>query len=61
MLQVKHTKLTRTSDHFDAMLAFCAQLLSEDKAYVDDTEAEQMRKEREERVESRNRNNSYYF
>uniref|UniRef100_A0A914HIF8 glutamate--tRNA ligase n=1 Tax=Globodera rostochiensis TaxID=31243 RepID=A0A914HIF8_GLORO len=57
-LQVEWDRMSRTSDHFDALLDFCEQLLSTGKAYVDDTEAEQMRKEREERVESRNRGNA---
>lgn len=58
MLQVGADRQSRTSDFFDAMLGYCEQLLREDKAYIDDTDAEQMRKEREERLESRNRNNS---
>ncbi|KAL3082820.1 hypothetical protein niasHS_010622 [Heterodera schachtii] len=58
LLQVEWDKMSRTSDHFDALLDFCQQLLVAGKAYVDDTEAEQMRKEREERVESRNRGNA---
>jgi bifunctional glutamyl/prolyl-tRNA synthetase len=39
------------------MLEYCEQLLKEGKAYVDDTDMETMRKEREERVESKNRSN----
>ncbi|VDK85771.1 unnamed protein product [Cylicostephanus goldi] len=36
----------------------CEKLLREGKAYVDDTDTETMRKEREERKESKNRNAS---
>ena len=57
MLQVNYDQMTRTSDHFDTLIGYCEQLLREGKAFVDDTEAETMRKEREERIQSRNRNN----
>lgn len=58
MLRVQPDKLTHTSDHFDLILEMCERLLQEGKAYVDDTDAELMRKEREERKESGCRNNS---
>lgn len=58
MLGVNYDKYSHTSDHFDILLGFCEQLIREGKAYVDDTEPELMKKEREERVESKNRNNS---
>ncbi|KAL7070834.1 hypothetical protein ACQ4LE_010005 [Meloidogyne hapla] len=58
MLKVQPDQITRTSDHFDLLIRYCEQLLKEGKVYVDDTDSETMRKEREERVDSRNRNNS---
>lgn len=58
MLQIKPDCTTRTSDHFDRLIGYCEQLLQQGKAFVDDTDTEAMRKEREERVDSRNRNNS---
>uniref|UniRef100_A0A182NG17 Bifunctional glutamate/proline--tRNA ligase n=1 Tax=Anopheles dirus TaxID=7168 RepID=A0A182NG17_9DIPT len=57
MLQIKPDLFTHTSQYFDLMLDYCVRLLKEGKAYVDDTEPEQMKKEREERVESKNRTN----
>lgn len=57
MLQIKPDLFTHTSQYFDLMLGYCEQLMKEGKAYVDDTEPEQMKKEREERVESKNRSN----
>ncbi|CAG9536379.1 unnamed protein product [Cercopithifilaria johnstoni] len=58
MLQVKPDRWTHTSDYFDLILEMCERLLQEGKAYVDDTDGELMRKEREERKESRCRNNT---
>lgn len=58
LLQVKPDIFTHTSDYFDLMLEMCEKLLKEGKAYVDDTEPEQMKLEREQKVESKNRNNS---
>ncbi|XP_058116376.1 bifunctional glutamate/proline--tRNA ligase [Anopheles ziemanni] len=58
MLQIKPDLFTHTSQYFDLMLDYCVQLIKEGKAYVDDTEPEQMKKEREERVESKNRSNT---
>ncbi|KAH8312817.1 hypothetical protein KR044_013065 [Drosophila immigrans] len=58
MLQIKPDVFTHTSQYFDLMLDYCVQLIKEQKAYVDDTPAEQMKLEREQRVESANRSNS---
>ena len=49
---------TYTSDHFDTLMDLCTRMIREGKAYADDTEPEAMKKEREERIESKNRNNS---
>ncbi|XP_050316358.1 bifunctional glutamate/proline--tRNA ligase [Anthonomus grandis grandis] len=58
MLQIKPDMFTHTSQYFDLMLDYCEKLIKEGKAYVDDTGAEQMKLEREQKVESANRNNS---
>lgn len=58
MLQIKPDLFTHTSQYFDLMLQYCEQLIKSEKAYVDDTEPEKMKAEREEKVESANRNNS---
>lgn len=57
MLEIKPDQFTHTSQYFDLMLQYCEQMLKEGKAYVDDTEPEQMKKEREQRIESPNRSN----
>lgn len=58
MLQIKPDLFTHTSQYFDLMLDYCVQLIKESKAYVDDTEPEQMKQERDQKIESKNRNNS---
>lgn len=57
MLQIKPDLFTHTSQYFDLMLEYCEKMLAEGNAYVDDTEPEQMKKEREQRFESANRSN----
>ena len=58
LLQIKPDFCSYTSDHFDLYIEKCVQLLKEGKAYVDDTPAEVMKQERDERKESANRSNS---
>ncbi|KAK6731733.1 hypothetical protein RB195_007914 [Necator americanus] len=58
MLNISPDRWTHSSDHFEMMLQMCEKLLKEGKAFVDDTDTETMRKEREERIESKNRNAS---
>lgn len=58
MLQIHPDQFTYTSDHFPIIMKFGEQLLAEGKAYIDDTPPEQMKQEREQRAESRCRNNS---
>ncbi|XP_030642053.1 bifunctional glutamate/proline--tRNA ligase isoform X1 [Chanos chanos] len=58
MLQIKPDQFTYTSDSFPIILRMAEQLLKEGKAYIDDTPPDVMKQEREQRVESRNRNNS---
>ncbi|KAH0622690.1 hypothetical protein JD844_025203 [Phrynosoma platyrhinos] len=58
MLHIKPDQFTYTSDHFETIMKYAEKLIQEGKAYVDDTPAEQMKMEREQRVESKHRNNS---
>lgn len=61
MLKIKPDIFTYTSDYFDKMLDMCENdMLKKGLAYVDDTDGDQMRLEREQRVESVNRNNCKY-
>lgn len=57
LLEIKPDLFTHTSNYFDLMIEYCEKMLKEGKAYVDDTEPEQMKKEREQRIESVHRNN----
>lgn len=57
MLEIKPDMFTHTSQYFDLMLQFCEKLIKEGKAFVDDTPAEQMKNEREQRIDSRNKSN----
>ncbi|XP_060881992.1 bifunctional glutamate/proline--tRNA ligase-like isoform X2 [Metopolophium dirhodum] len=59
MLKIKPDTFTYTSDHFDKMLDICENgMLKEGLAYVDDTDGDKIRLEREQRIDSINRNNS---
>ncbi|XP_006779781.1 bifunctional glutamate/proline--tRNA ligase isoform X2 [Neolamprologus brichardi] len=58
MLQIHPDQFTYTSDHFPIIMKFAEKLLAEGKAYIDNTPPEQMKQEREQRVESTCRNNS---
>ncbi|XP_073194961.1 bifunctional glutamate/proline--tRNA ligase isoform X4 [Lepidochelys kempii] len=58
MLHIKPDQFTYTSDHFETIMKYAEKLIQEGKAYVDDTAAEQMKMEREQRIESKHRNNS---
>ncbi|XP_018117064.1 uncharacterized protein LOC100158287 isoform X5 [Xenopus laevis] len=58
MLQIKPDQFTYTSDHFDTIMKYAEKLIQEGKAYVDDTPAEQMKAEREQRTESKHRSNT---
>lgn len=61
MLHIKPDQFTYTSDHFGTIMKYAEKLIQEGKAYVDDTPAEQMKAEREQRVESKHRNNCKIF
>ena len=56
MLDIKPDHFSFTSDWFDTCLDFAEKLIKKGKAYVDDTPAEQMKKERENRIDSKNKN-----
>ncbi|XP_054626518.1 bifunctional glutamate/proline--tRNA ligase isoform X3 [Dunckerocampus dactyliophorus] len=58
MLQIQPDQFTYTSDHFAVIMQLGEQMLREGKAYIDDTPPEQMKQEREQRVESKCRKNS---
>jgi len=58
MLEITPDQFTYTSNHFDMMLELCEKLIKLGKAYVDDTDAETMKAEREKRTLSKNYNNS---
>lgn len=57
LLGLKPDVYSYTSDHFDTLLSLCERMIREGKAYADDTDPETMKKEREERADSKNRNN----
>ena len=61
MLNIKPDLFTHTSNYFDLMLGMCETLIKEGKAYVDDTPPEQMKLEREQKVESNNRSNGMFY
>ncbi|MEQ2203978.1 Bifunctional glutamate/proline--tRNA ligase, partial [Xenoophorus captivus] len=58
MLQIHPDQFTYTSDHFPIIMRMAEKFLADGKAYIDDTPPEQMKQEREQRTESRCRNNS---
>nr|XP_043885451.1 bifunctional glutamate/proline--tRNA ligase isoform X1 [Solea senegalensis] len=58
MLQIHPDQFTYTSDHFPKIMVFAEQLLTEGKAYIDNTPPEQMKQEREQRVDSKCRDNT---
>ncbi|CAL8404112.1 unnamed protein product [Boreogadus saida] len=58
LLQITPDQFTYTSDHFPVILKMGEQMLTEGKAYIDNTPPEQMKLEREQRTESANRSNS---
>ena len=58
MLEITYDHFSYTSDHFELMLQKCEDLLRSGRAYVDDTVPEVMKTERENRQDSKNRDNS---
>lgn len=59
MLEIKPDLFTHTSQYFDLMLEYCEKMLKDGNAYVDDTNPELMKEQRDQRMESANRSNSY--
>ena len=57
LLEIKPDHFSFTSDFFDNFLEYADKLIQKGLAYCDDTPADQMKKDRENRVESKNRNN----
>ncbi|KAK9886701.1 hypothetical protein WA026_017618 [Henosepilachna vigintioctopunctata] len=57
MLDIKPDMFTYTSDYFELMLEYCEKMLKQGIAYADDTDPEIMKQEREQKLESANRNN----
>lgn len=60
LLQIKPDRFTHSSDYFDLMLEYCSKLIKEGKAYVDDTPAQIMKDQRDQKLMSSNRNNCTY-
>lgn len=60
-LRVKYDKLTWTSDYFDEIIEYAKKLIKQGLAYVDDTPVEQMRFERMNGVNGKNRDNSIKY
>ncbi|XP_050528952.1 bifunctional glutamate/proline--tRNA ligase [Daktulosphaira vitifoliae] len=58
MLEIKPDMFSYTSNYFDKMLSLCENMINKGLAYVDDTDGETMKQEREKRIESKNRKNS---
>lgn len=58
LLELKPDMFTHTSQYFDLMSELCEKLLKGGKAYVDDTEPELMKTQREQKIESASRSNS---
>lgn len=58
LLDIKPDIFTHTSDYFDQMQVRCEGLIKQGLAYCDDTDAETMKKEREERKEGKNYHNT---
>nr|XP_033338499.1 bifunctional glutamate/proline--tRNA ligase [Megalopta genalis] len=58
LLKIKPDRFTHSSDYFDLMLEYCTKLINEGKAYVDDTPANIMKEQRDQKLMSSNRNNS---
>lgn len=56
MLKINGCNISRSSDYFDVLYEYAVKLIKLGKAYVDNTPVEQMRKERTDGIESKNRN-----
>lgn len=55
LLGIKPDQVTYTSDYFDDLYKLCIQMIKDGHAYADNTPQEQLRDEREKRIESSHR------
>ncbi|KAI1788380.1 glutamate-tRNA ligase [Ganoderma leucocontextum] len=58
LLDIHGDRVTHTSDYFDELYEYALQIIKAGKAYADDTEQEQMRKERMDGIASKHRDDS---
>ncbi|KAF2858599.1 glutamyl-tRNA synthetase-like protein [Piedraia hortae CBS 480.64] len=58
LLGIKPDKVTYTSDYFQNLYDRCVQMIKDGNAYADNTPSEQLRSEREKKIESAHRNAS---
>ncbi|TFK30031.1 glutamate-tRNA ligase [Coprinopsis marcescibilis] len=58
LLDIHGDKITHTSDYFDQLYELAVKMIKEGKAYADDTEKEQMQKERFDGIASKHREDS---
>ena len=56
--ETAHSVVSYTSDHFDRIQAECVKLIQQGDAYLDDTEVDEMRRRRMERIASDHRDKS---
>jgi glutamyl-tRNA synthetase len=57
-LEVRPDIVSHTSDHFETIIALARKMITEGNAYMDDTPQEQMRNERMDGIESKNKHAS---
>ncbi|EFN67176.1 Bifunctional aminoacyl-tRNA synthetase [Camponotus floridanus] len=58
LLQIKPHRFTHTSDYFEILEKYCTMLIEKGMAFVDNTLADVMKQERDQRKKSKNRDNS---
>ena len=58
LMGIRPDQVTHTSDYFQELYDFCVKIIKNGHAYADNTPQEQLREERMNHVESKNRNNS---
>ena len=58
LLGIKYDQVTYTSDYFQQLYEACVNMIKDGKAYADNTPQEQLRAEREKKIESSHRNDS---
>ena len=55
LLGIRYDQVTYTSDYFQQLYDLCVKMIKDGNAYADNTPQEQLRKEREDRIESSHR------